>query len=77
MKMVSIMAFNFNELNDKAKYTALYWLDDFPIDYEDEDGKVWIEYASDWDEPTINEFCRMNDYLFDKNGTPIHHLIEG
>lgn len=79
--MVSIMAFNYHELTDKAKHRASLWLDEIPFDYEDvdEDGNITInyDYFSEWDEETQKEYCEINGYLFDKNGRCIHHLIEG
>jgi len=79
MKIVKIKAYKFEELKDTAILEALTWLDDFPLDYEDEDGNTKWEYLSDiyHQEPEyIAEHCEANEYLFDKYGNTIHHLIE-
>ena len=76
MKTVSIQAYDFQDLSEKAKNNVLYWLDEFPLEYENEDGSFAYEYFSDiTDENYIIEHCEMNNYLFDINGKPIHHLI--
>ena len=79
MKIVKIKAYKFKELNDKAIVEALTWLDNYPLDYEDNDGKIKWEYFSDiyHKEPEyVPEHCEENKYLFDKYGNTIHHLIE-
>jgi len=79
MKIVKIKAYKFKELKDKAIIEALTWLDNFPLDYEDENGNIKWEYFSDiyHQEPEyIAEHCETNEYLFDKYGNAIHHLIE-
>lgn len=77
MKMISIMTFDYIELSEKAKMNVDYWLDDSPFEYENEDGTFSIEYPSDWNDSEINEHCQLNGYLFDKNGKPVHNLVEG
>jgi hypothetical protein len=79
MKIVKIKAYKFEELKDKAIIEALTWLDNFPLDYEDEDGSTKWEYFSDiyYQEPEyIAEHCEANEYLFNEYGNVIHHLIE-
>ena len=34
MKNVTIEAFNFQDLNEKAKEKVIYWLDLYPVEYE-------------------------------------------
>lgn len=77
MKLVSIRALNYLELSEKAKMNVDYWLDDSPLEYDDGEGKMTIEYPSDWEDADIDEHCKINGYLFDENGKPIHNLIEG
>ena len=77
MKLVKINAYDYQDLTDKAKNNVLYWLDEFPLEYELEDGSMAYEYFSDLtDENYIIDHCEMNSYVFDINGRPIHHLIE-
>lgn len=79
MKIVKIKAYKFEELKDNAIIEALTWLDGCPIDYEDENGDTKWEYFRDiyYQEPEyIAEHCKANEYLFDKYGNVIHHLIE-
>jgi hypothetical protein len=80
MKTIKINAYEYNELNDKAKFQAKLWLDEIPLDYDtgeiDENGKPIIknEYLGDWSDEEINEHCELNNYLFDKWGNCVHHL---
>jgi len=80
MKIVKIKAYKFEELKDSAKYEVLTWLDNFPLDYEDENGDMtYLDYFSDiydQDPEYIAEHCEVNEYLFDEYGNTIHHLIE-
>ena len=80
MKIVKIKAYKFEELKDSAKYEVLTWLDNFPLDYEDENGDMtYLDYFSDiydQDPEYIAEHCEANEYLFDEYGNVIHHLIE-
>jgi hypothetical protein len=80
MKQIKINAYEFKELNQDAKHTALLWLDEFPLEYETEElneqGKPILknEYFSDWLEEEVQEHCEMNNYLFSKQGKCVHHL---
>jgi len=79
MKIVKIKAYKFEELKDKAIVEALAWLDNFPLDYEDENGNIKWEYFSDIyqeDPQYIYEHCEANEYLFNEYGDTIHHLIQ-
>lgn len=75
MKTVQIQAYTFDELDARGKVKALYWLDECPFEYEDEHGSVYYEYPSEWQYEDISEHCNMNEYIFNKYGEPIHHLI--
>ena len=80
MKNVTIEAFNFQDLNEKAKEKVIYWLDLYPVEYEKKDGSFGYSYYSELDkkdEYIIVEMCEMNNYLFNLHGEPIHHLIKG
>ena len=80
MKTIQVNAYEYNELNDKAKFQAKIWLNEVPFDYDtgeiDENGKPIIkyEYPGDWDDKEIYEHCELNNYLFDKFGNCVHHL---
>ena len=72
------MTFDYSELSDRAKVKAKLWLDDIgPFDYENDSGETEWDYPSDWDDDEINLYCKDNEFLFDKTGRAIHHLIEG
>ena len=76
---VTINAYKFEELDDKAKHKVLWWLDEHPLNYEDENGEIKWEYYNDiYDEDPsyIIEHCEANEYLFDEYGNAIHHLID-
>ena len=75
---IKIQAFKFHQLNNDAKSRVINWLDELPIECEDEDeqGNIinTIEYFSDMQEGEIEEHCEMNEYLFSKYGDCVHHL---
>lgn len=78
MRELKIQAYKFEELNDKATLIALLWLNECPLDYEDELGDITYEYFDEIyeDDPNyVIEHCYANEYLFNKYGEPIHHLI--
>lgn len=75
---VTIKAYQFEELDDKAKYNALIWLNRNPLEYENEKGEMVLEhwYYVYQDDPSyVIDHCDSNEYLFSKYGEPIHHLI--
>ena len=76
---VLIEGFQYKELPTKAQRKVLEWLDDHPFDYETEDDEgntmTRYEYPSDWTTDEVQEHCEMNEYLFDRLGEPIHHLV--
>jgi hypothetical protein len=78
MKIVKIKAYKFEELKKESIIKVLNWLDEWPIDYEDENGDIKWDYFSDiyyQDPQYVAEHCEANEYLFDKYGNTIHHLI--
>ena len=70
-----IEVYDFLDLEQKAKNKVIDWLDQAPLDYENDEGGISYEYFSDMDEMQIIEHCMMNEYKFDKRGNPIHHLL--
>ena len=80
MKIFKIETYKLDELETHALNRALAWLDEFPIETENNDGTMYLEYLSDdWfngykDE--VMEVCEINDYLFAYDGTPIHRFIK-
>ena len=74
--IVKIRAYRYRELDEHRQFKVAVWLDEWPIDYEDEDGKTHWEYFTDMTKEDISEHCEANGYLFNKFGEPIHHLIE-
>lgn len=73
MREIKINAFEFNELDERAKLNVISWLDKSPI-YFEIDGEEEIEYFHQMEENEISEHCQANEYLFNKHGRPIHHL---
>ena len=81
MQLVKIQAYKYQELDDKAKEKVIYELNKnaFDSEYETFDGKMvhcW-DYFGDWKLEDQIDFCDTNEYLFDKYGNMIHHLIKG
>lgn len=76
MKIVKIKAYKFEELDDQSQFKAALWLDEWPCEYEDEEGEMHWEYFTDMETHDVIEHCEANEYLFNRFGEPIHHLIE-
>ena len=80
-KLISIRAYEYQELEDYAKDTFIKYMFDSPFEYEDEDkeGNTIIKYDffGYMDLAEQIEFCEMNKYLFNKHGELIGHLEEG
>lgn len=70
-----IEVYDFLDLERKAKNKVIDWLDQAPLDYENDEGGISYEYFSDMDEVDVAEHCMMNEFKFDKYGDPIHHLL--
>tara|TARA_R110002020_G_C16167263_1_gene763824 strand:+ start:877 stop:1155 length:279 start_codon:yes stop_codon:yes gene_type:complete len=84
MKKIKINAYDYLELNDKAKNKVKEWLDEIPFEYEDygeidENGNPVVknDFASDWEDSDIQEHCESNNFLFDKYGECVHHHLVG
>ena len=79
-KLITVRAYEYKELNDKAKATFTDYMYDSPFDYEDEDenGNTIIKYHyfADMELEDQIEFCEINNYLFNKYGELIGHLEE-
>ena len=73
---VTIKAYKYEDLDHKSQFEVLTWLDNYPIDYEDEEGNTHWQYFTDMETQDVIEHCEANKYLFNKFGEPIHHLIE-
>jgi len=80
MKIFKIETYKLDELEEQALNQALAWLDEFPIETENNDGTMYLDYLSDdWFngyKDDVMEFCEINDYLFAYDGTPIHRFIK-
>ena len=70
-----VEVYDYRDLEQKAKYRVIDWLDQDPIQYEDDEGIKSYSYFSDMDEEEIIEHCDINEYKFDVRGNPIHHLL--
>tara|TARA_B100000900_G_scaffold396242_1_gene395349 strand:+ start:654 stop:914 length:261 start_codon:yes stop_codon:yes gene_type:complete len=80
MKIFKIETYKLDELEEQALNQALAWLDEFPIETENNDGTMYLDYLSDdWFngyKDDVMEFCEINDFLFAYDGTPIHRFIK-
>ena len=76
----TINVYEYKDLDTNAKDKVIYWLDLYPMEYEEEDeyGEITMKYKyfADLDENEIQEHCESNGYLFTREGYGIHHLIE-
>jgi len=79
-KLIKIRAYEYAELNDKAKDNFINSMWDMPFEYEDEDEKgntiIKYDYFGEWDLEEQIDFCESNDYLFNKYGKLVGHLEE-
>ena len=79
-KLISIRAYEYQELDDYAKSRFIDYMYDSHFDYEDEDEEgntiIKYDYFADMDLAEQIEFCEINKYLFDKYGELIGHLEE-
>ena len=79
-KLITIKAYQYQELNDNAKDNFMHKMYDMPFDYEDEDEEgntiIKYDYFAEWDLEEQIDFCEINKYLFDKYGNLIGHLAE-
>jgi len=73
---VTIKAYKYEDLDPVSQFEVLTWLDNCPIDYEDEEGNTRWQYFTDMETQDIIEHCETNEYLFNKFGKPIHHLLK-
>lgn len=80
MELYKIETYRINELKGDSLRNALSWLDEAPIETENNDGTMYLDYLSDeWFngyEDEVTEHCEINDYLFTYDGTPIHRFIK-
>jgi hypothetical protein len=79
-KLITIRAYKFAELSDKAKDRFVNEMYSFPFEYEaeDEEGNTIIkyDYFGDMDLEMQIEYCDDNKHLFDKYGELVGHLEE-
>ena len=79
-KLISIRAYEYQELEDYAKDKFINYMFDTPFEYEDEDEEgntiIKYDYFADMDLAEQIEFCEINEYLFNKHGELIGHLEE-
>jgi len=79
MKQIKINTYQYNDLEDEYKTNVKLWLDENPVECEEEDEQGNITYGycyfSEMDDEDLQDHCETNKYLFNKCGEPIHHLI--
>ena len=71
MKKITIDAYDYNDLNEAGKASVRIWLDEYPIEVENDKGEFEFRYFADMTDADIDEHCQINDYVFTKYGTPI------
>ena len=74
MKTITVEAYDYAELNQEAKTSVKHWLDEAPVEVENDRGEFEFRYFSDMTDIEIDEHCQANGYLFTESGRPIHHL---
>ena len=71
---IKIKAYQYEDLSDDSQWEVTHWLDE----------ESWVKryesasefsFFSDLNESEKAEHCNANEYLFDKEGKPIHQLI--
>ena len=81
-KLISIRAYEYQELDEDAKNRFIHSMNDLPFDYADEDEDeavntiIKYDYFADMDLEEQIEFCELKEYLFNKHGELIGHLEE-
>lgn len=75
MRIRKIKTYQYKELDALAKIDVKIWLDEFPLEYEKEDGTFGYDYFSDLEDDLVQEHCEMNGYVFTKKGKPVHNLL--
>jgi len=77
-KLISIRAYEYQELDEYAKNKFIDCMLDFPFDYEDEDEEgntvIKYDYFADMNLAEQIEFCEINELFFNKCGELIGHL---
>ena len=80
MQKALINVYQYKELDPDAKCKVIWWLDEYPPEYEseDENGNTITEYQyfADAEDYEVQEHCEVNGYLFTIYGDCIHHLLE-
>jgi hypothetical protein len=74
MKTITIEAYDYNDLLESSKASVRIWLDEVPIEVENDKGEFEFRYFADMTDIEIDEHCQANGYLFTESGRPIHHL---
>jgi hypothetical protein len=79
-RLITIKAYEYAELNDKAKDNFINKMWDTPFEYEDEDEEgntiIKYDYFGEWDLEDQIEHCEMNHNIFNKYGELVGHLEE-
>jgi len=81
-KLITIRAYKFAELSEKAKDRFVNEMWEMPFEAEtgehDTDGNMIIEYDyfGEWDLEEQIDYCENNEYLFNKYGELVGHLEE-
>lgn len=76
MKLLKVEAYEYQELEPNARSEVVYWLDQDPWEFQNDQGETLYRNCSDMTDEDIQEHCEMNGYLFDAEGRPVHHLGE-
>ena len=79
-KLITVRAYEYQELDDEAKTRFINYMYDNPFDFEDEDenGNTVIKYSyfADMELEEQIDLCEVNNYFFNRYGELIGHLEE-
>jgi hypothetical protein len=81
-ELITIRAYKFAELSDKAKDRFVNEMWDMPFETETEKSDAYgniiidLDYFGEWDLEDQIDYCESNNYLFNKYGELVGHLEE-
>ena len=74
MKTIQIEAYDYNDLDEAGKASVRVWLDEGPVDVENDAGEAEFRNFSYMTDIEIAEDCQAIDYIFTKSRRHIHHF---
>ncbi len=64
MQVLKIRAYEYSELNQEGKTAVKHWLDEVPIEVENDAGESEFRYFTDMEDEDLQDHCESNGYLF-------------